>query len=230
MADDAAFYGFLSEFRTLSSTLSSQLSNLPSLPTIDQQRAALSAAEQTADELSTSVSIIEPDIRHYHYASRVKAQQQLSECQTQLEAQQATLAQYAQSIRNNRQLTSNAPRTELLGSNGSAGGRSRGEQRHLLLSSRAVLQDGDESLDNTQRMLAEAAQVGAETSGKLVEQREQFGAQIRTLDDTHYSLRQSKRTLRSMAFRVLTNKLISAAIILALIALFVLSAYLKYFR
>ena len=230
MADDAAFHGFLSEFRTLSSTLSSQLSHLPSLPSLEQQRAALTAAEQTADELSTSISIIEPDIRHYHYASRMKAQQQLSECQAQLEAQQATLASYTRSIRSNRQLTSDAPRAQLLGSNGSTGGQSRGEQRHLLLSSRAVLQDGDESLDHTQRMLAEAAQVGAETSSKLVEQREQFGAQLNTLDDAHYSLRQSKRTLRGMAWRVLSNKLISAAVILALIALFILSAYLKYFR
>ena len=227
-AEESAFHSFLSEFRGLSSTLSSQLSHIPSESTLTAQRAALADAELSCDELTQLLSNIEPELRHYPYSLRTRAQSQFEECQSQFDAQQETLQRYQQSIHSGRVVASSNPRGDLLGSTTTKG--QGADQRQLLLSSRSVLQEGDSSLDNTQRMLAEAAATGAATSIKLVEQREQFGAQIADLDDANDSLRQSKRTLRSMAMRVFTNKLISAAIVLALILIFVLIAWLKYWK
>ena len=227
-AEKSSFHSFLSEFRTLSSTLSSQLSRIPGESALTSQRAALADAELSAESLSSLLSTIEPDLRHFPYSLRIKAQSQFEDCQSQFDAQQATLQRYQQSIHSGRAVPSTNPRAELLGSTTKGG--PNGDQRQLLLSSRAVLQEGDSSLDHTQRMLAEAAATGAATSTKLVEQREQFDGQIEDLEDANYSLRQSKRTLRSMALRVFTNKLLSAAIVLSLILIFILIAWLKYWK
>ena len=221
---ESAFSSFLSEFRTLSSSLSSQLSHVPDESTLTGQRAALSQAEGVSDEVSELLSSTEPELRHYPYSLRTKAQSQLAECQSQFDTLQSTLSRYQQSLSSGRLIPSSNPRADLLGP---AAGQTA-EQRRLLLSSRAALQDGDASLDNTTRMLAEAADVGAQTSVKLVEQREQFGAQVADLEDTAFSLSSSRRTLRGMAVRVFTNKLISAGIVLALVSIFILIAYLKY--
>ena len=231
MSEEASFHSFLSFFRSSLSSLSSELSHLPDKPTLDAQRQSLSTAEQYSDEISTLIANIEPDLRHYPYTLRTKCQQQLNECQSQYDAQLATLQRYQSKIHGGQQLTSSNPRNDLLNPTPDGGTSNQYQQRrHLLLSSRAVLSDGDESLQNTERLLAEAAEVGAKTSTQLVGQREQFQGQIETLDETNHTLRRSGRTLRDMGIRVLTNRLISCTIVLVLIALFVLSAWLKYFR
>ena len=232
MSEEADFHSFLSSFRTSLSSLSSELSHLPNQPTISAQRQSLLTAEQHSDELSSLLANIEPDLRHYPYTLRVRCQQQLAECQSQYDAQLATLQRYQSKLHNHQPLTSSSSsaRDELLRSDASAPSGQYQQRRHLLLSSRAVLSDGDASLDHTQRLLHEAAQVGAATSTQLVQQREQFEGHIDTLQETDHTLRRSGRTLRDMGIRVLTNRLLSCGIVLVLMSLFVLAAWLKYFR
>ena len=226
MSEEASFHSFLSSFRTSLSSLSSELSHLPEQPTLDGQRHSLSTCEQYSDDIANLIATIEPDLRHYPYTLRIKCQQQLNECQSQYDNQLATLQQYQSTIRSN-QLVPSASHSSTPGQPTSNQYQTR---RHLLLSSRAVLSDGDQSLDNTERLLAEAAEVGAKTSTQLVQQREQFQGQIDTLDDTNHTLRRSGRTLRDMGIRVLTNRLMSCGIILVLMLFFVLAAWLKYLR
>lgn len=231
MSEEASFHSFLSAFRTSLSSLSSELSHLPDKSTLDGQQNSLSTAEQYSDDIANLIANIEPDLRHYPYTLRIKCQQQLTECQSQYDTQLDTLQRYQANLHNNQPVTSNNPRNDLLTSTPAATTSTHYQQRrHLLLSSRAVLSDGDESLLNTERLLAEAAEVGAKTSTQLVEQREQFEGQIATLDETNHTLRRSGRILRDMGIRVLTNRLMSCTIVAVLIALFVLSAWLKYFR
>ena len=207
MSEEASFHSFLSFFRSSLSSLSSELSHLPDKPTLDGQRQSLSTAEQYSDDITTLIANIEPDLRHYPYTLRIKCQQQLDECQSQYDTQLATLQRYQSKVHSGQQVASSNPRNDLLGPTSSdpASSKQYQQRRHLLLSSRAVLGDGDESLDNTQRLLAEAADVGAKTSTQLVQQREQFQGQIETLDDTNHTLRRSGGTLREMTIRVLTK-------------------------
>ena len=229
MSEEASFHSFLSSFRSTLSPLSSELSHLPDHSTLDAQRRSLSTAEQYSDDIANLLANIEPDLRHYPYTLRTKCQQQLAQCQSQYDTQLATLRRYQAAIHNNQFVSSaNNARNDLL--TPTPNSTQYDQRRHLLLSSRAVLNDGDDSLDNTQRLLAEAAEVGAKTSTQLVAQREQFVGQIETLDGANHTLRRSGRTLRDMGLRVLTNRLMSCSIVVILIGLFVLSAWLKYFR
>jgi len=231
MSEEASFHAFLSSFRSSLSSLSSELSHLPDKPTLDAQRQSLSTAEQYSDDIANLIANIEPDLRHFPYTLRNRCQQQLIECQSQYDTQLATLTTYQSNIHNNRAVTSTAANTYNDSSTStSATSNQYQARRHLLLASRTVLSDGDQSLDNTQRLLAEAAEVGAKTSTQLVAQRDQFQGQIETLDDTNHTLRRSGYTLREMGIRVLTNRLMSCGIVCVLIGFFVLAAWLKYFR
>jgi len=233
MSDEGEFYRFLSEFRTLSSTLSHQLSTITSLSSIDAQRESVKESEQTADELNSLISTIEPDLRHYPYAIKSKCQSQLQECQSQLEQQQNILIKYKTSLRQNRQIISETnARDALLADRTNVGAPSTAylDQRGMLLDGRDLLQDGSESLDRTIGMIAETTAVGADTIDQLGQQREQFLKQSQMLDSTDTFLGRSGKTLRRMSRRIVTNKLLAAIIVLALIGLFGLIAWIKYLK
>src|SRR5438309_2241367 len=102
MADEQGWYNFLSEFRALSSSLSVRLSSIPNQSTLDQQKAILHECEQTSEDISTLLTTIEPELRHYPYNLRAKSQQQMNECRDQFDQQNQLVRRYSQSIKANR--------------------------------------------------------------------------------------------------------------------------------
>jgi len=239
MGDEQGWYNFLSEFRALSSSLSVRLTSLPNQSTLDQQRAILHECEQTSEDISTLLTTIEPELRHYPYALRAKSQQQMNECRDQFDQQNQLVRKYAQSIKSNKMVAKEDNRSNGVTASSSSSSSSISssaarpsylDQRQMLLDGRDMLSEGDASLDNTQRMLMETAEIGTATTGQLLQQREQFIKQRDMIDETDTFLLRSSKTLNRMSRRVMTNKVISFAIIGVLIAIFAFIAWFKYFR
>lgn len=237
MSDEQGWYSFLSEFRALSSSLSVRIASIATQHTIDSQKAILNEAEQISDDVQTLFTTIEPEIRHYPFALRQRATQQLKDCRETYDKQTIVLRRYGTQLSANKLVikeddqTYNDRRSFAVGIGADSGDTSTYvDQRSMLLDGRDMLQEGHSSLDNTNRMLIDTAQLGAQTSQTLVNQREQFVNQRENLEETGTVLDRSRQTLKRMSRRVVTNKLISGAIILLLIGIFFLIAYLKYFR
>lgn len=232
MSDEQGWYHFLSEWRTLSSSLSARLTSIPAATTIDQQRVIASDCEQTIDEIQTLISGIEPELRHYPYALSRKATQQMSEFRETFDTQTALFRRYQTSVAAGKLVQKDDASIR----SGAVGVGARGQpaasyvdQRAMLLDAKDMLSEGDSSLDNTNRMLLETTAIGTETTAQLLAQREQFENQRDVLDETDTFLVRSSKTLRRMGRRVITNKLVSGLIIVLLIASFILGGYIKYY-
>jgi vesicle transport through interaction with t-SNAREs protein 1 len=237
--DEQGWYSFLSEFRSLSSSLSVRLASISTQTNLNGQKNILNDAEQINDDIQTLFTTIEPELRHYPYALRQKATTQLKECRETYDKQNIILRRYATQLNNNKLVVKeddtgnnyNDRRSFAVGIGADSGATSTyADQRSMLLDGRDMLHEGHDSLDNTNRMLIDTAQLGAQTTQTLITQREQFVNQRETLEETSSVLDRSRQTLKRMSRRVVTNKLISGAIILLLLGVFFLIAYLKYFR
>jgi len=103
------------------------------------------------------------------------------------------------------------------------------DQRTRLLNGTERLQESSKRLENAHRVALETEQIGANTLGTLMEQREQILRTRDTLSTADSFIATSQRILKGMQRRMLTNKLITAAVIVALILLILLVIWLKYF-
>ncbi|XP_051507599.1 vesicle transport through interaction with t-SNAREs homolog 1B-like isoform X2 [Myxocyprinus asiaticus] len=111
------------------------------------------------------------------------------------------------------------------------------DQRTHLQSQRALLIQGTESLNNasksierSQRIAAETDQIGTDIIEELGEQREQLDRTRGRLVHTGENLSRSRKILRAMSRRLMTNKLLLAVIIIMEVAILGAVVYLKFFR
>ncbi|XP_056152497.1 vesicle transport through interaction with t-SNAREs homolog 1B [Lampris incognitus] len=114
---------------------------------------------------------------------------------------------------------------------------SQNEQSTYLQSQRALLLQGTESLSNatqsierSHRIATETDQIGADIIEELGEQREQLDRTRNRLENTGENLSRSRKILRAMSRRLMTNKLLLAIIILMELAVLGAVVYLKFFR
>ncbi|KAJ8289655.1 hypothetical protein GJAV_G00003780 [Gymnothorax javanicus] len=115
--------------------------------------------------------------------------------------------------------------------------KAQNEQSTHVQSQRALLLQGTESLKNTsqsiersQRIAAETDDIGRDIIEELGEQREQLDRTRDRLVHTGENLSRSRRILRSMSRRLVTNKLLLAVIILMELAILGAVVYFKFFR
>ncbi|KAG9336770.1 hypothetical protein JZ751_003118 [Albula glossodonta] len=97
-------------------------------------------------------------------------------------------------------------------------------QRALLLQGSESLNNATQSIERSQRIAAETDHIGRDIIEELGEQREQLD---RTRDR---NLSRSRKILRSMSRRLVTNKLLLSVIILMELAILGAVVYLKFFR
>ncbi|KAJ8341065.1 hypothetical protein SKAU_G00333560 [Synaphobranchus kaupii] len=114
---------------------------------------------------------------------------------------------------------------------------SQNEQSTQMQSQRALLLQGTDSLNNatrsierSQRIAAETDHVGRDIIEELGEQREQLDRTRDRLENTGENLSRSRRILRSMSRRVMTNKLLLSVIILMELGILGAVVYLKFFN
>ncbi|XP_034419026.1 vesicle transport through interaction with t-SNAREs homolog 1B [Cyclopterus lumpus] len=103
-------------------------------------------------------------------------------------------------------------------------------QRALLLHGTDSLNNATQSIERSQRIAAETDQIGTDIIEELGEQREQLDRTRNRLVDTGDNLSRSRKILRAMSRRLVTNKLLLAVIILMELAILGAVVYLKFFR
>lgn len=103
-------------------------------------------------------------------------------------------------------------------------------QRALLLQGSDSLNNATQSIERSQRIAAETEQIGTEIIEELGEQREQLDRSRNRLVNTGENLSRSRKILRAMSRRLVTNKLLLAVIILMELAILGAVIYLKFFR
>lgn len=103
-------------------------------------------------------------------------------------------------------------------------------QRALLLQGTESLNRATQSIERSHRIAAETDQIGTEIIEELGEQRDQLERTKSRLVNTNENLSKSRKILRSMSRKVITNKLLLSVIILLELAILVGLVYYKFFR
>ncbi|KAE8290283.1 Vesicle transport through interaction with t-SNAREs-like protein 1B [Larimichthys crocea] len=103
-------------------------------------------------------------------------------------------------------------------------------QRALLLQGTESLNNASQSIERSQRIANETEQIGTDIIEELGEQREQLDRTRNRLVNTGENLSRSRKILRAMARRLVTNKLLLGVIILMELAILGAVVYLKFFR
>lgn len=104
------------------------------------------------------------------------------------------------------------------------------ENRRTLLEERAALQRSAQSVQRSQTVAAETEQIGREVIEELGTQRETLVRAKTRLSETDQELDTSRKLMRMIGKRVLTNKIALILIILLEIAILGLTVYLKFFH
>ncbi|XP_043929999.1 vesicle transport through interaction with t-SNAREs homolog 1B [Protopterus annectens] len=103
-------------------------------------------------------------------------------------------------------------------------------QRGLLLQGTESLNRASQSIERSQKVAIETDHIGAEIIGDLEQQRDQL---VRTKDrlvHTGEDLSRSRKILRSMSRKIVTNKLLLSFIIIVELGILGGVVYLKFFR
>ncbi|XP_042244394.1 vesicle transport through interaction with t-SNAREs homolog 1B [Thunnus albacares] len=103
-------------------------------------------------------------------------------------------------------------------------------QRALLLQGTESLNNASQSIERSQRIAAETEHIGTDIIEELGEQREQLDRTRNRLANTGENLSRSRKILRAMSRRLVTNKLLLGVIILMELAILGAVVYLKFFR
>uniref|UniRef100_A0A8C6S1N3 Vesicle transport through interaction with t-SNAREs 1B n=1 Tax=Neogobius melanostomus TaxID=47308 RepID=A0A8C6S1N3_9GOBI len=103
-------------------------------------------------------------------------------------------------------------------------------QRALLLQGHESLNNATQSIERSQRIAVESEQIGTDIIEELGEQREQLDRSRDRLVNTGGNLSRSRKILRTMSRRLMTNKLLLVVIILMELAILGGVVYLKFFR
>ncbi|XP_026166271.1 vesicle transport through interaction with t-SNAREs homolog 1B [Mastacembelus armatus] len=103
-------------------------------------------------------------------------------------------------------------------------------QRALLLQGTESLNNASQSIERSQRIATKTEQIGTDIIEELGEQREQLERTRDRLVNTGENLSRSRKILRAMSRRLMTNKLLLGIIILMELAILGAVIYLKFFR
>lgn len=103
-------------------------------------------------------------------------------------------------------------------------------QRALLLQESESLNSATQSIERSKRIAAETEKIGTDIIDELGEQREQLDRTRGRLVNTGENLSRSRKILRAMSRRLMTNKMLLAVIIIMEVVILGAVVYLKFFR
>nr|XP_056707400.1 vesicle transport through interaction with t-SNAREs homolog 1B [Euleptes europaea] len=103
-------------------------------------------------------------------------------------------------------------------------------QRVLLLQGTESLNRASQSIERSHQIAAETDQIGTDIIEELGDQREQLERTKSRLVNTNENLSKSRKILRSMSRRLMTNKLLLSVIIILEVAILAGIVYYKFFR
>ncbi|KAF9572234.1 hypothetical protein EC968_010100 [Mortierella alpina] len=187
------------------------------------KKQTLRAADREIDEANEILHQMEMELLNLPQGSRTRLQARLRGHKTELERLKQTLKRAQSTSR------STADRDELLG--GASGGidldTASMDQRTRLLNGTDRLAESSRRLQDSHKIALETESLGAGILSDLRGQREQIIHTRNTLLEADSNIDKASRTLKGMARRMATNKLITASIIAVLVFLILFVVYRK---
>ncbi|KAK9246836.1 vesicle transport v-SNARE protein N-terminus-domain-containing protein [Lipomyces tetrasporus] len=210
------FASYEADFRLAYAEITQKIDQIPELAA-EPRKASVRAAERAIDEADEIVGQMTIELQNISSGSRAKLNARLRGYRSDLDKVKREL----------RRTSEQADRTELFGSRAAQapGGISADDishdQRQQLLSGTDRLESSSQRLRDSQRLANETENIGAGILTDLRGQREQIvnSRNVLMQADTHVD--KSIRTLRGMARRMVTNRLITIGIVVLLIIIIV---------
>ncbi|KAG0369219.1 t-SNARE [Gamsiella multidivaricata] len=189
------------------------------------KKQTLRAADREIDEANGILQQMEMELLNLPQSSKTRLQARHRGYRAELDRVKQTLKRAQSTSR------STADRDELLG--GSSGGfdldAASMDQRTRLLNGTDRLAESSRRLQDSHKIALETESLGAGILTDLRGQREQIINTRNTLLEADSNIDKASRTLKGMARRMATNKLITASIIIVLVFLILFVLYRKIF-
>ncbi|EOA90693.1 t-SNARE VTI1 [Exserohilum turcicum] len=212
------FSGYEAELKLVQADLSQQIEQIKET-TGEPRKAAISRAERALEEAEELIGQMRLEKSNIPANLKSKYNARFRNYEHDLDTTKRKLETYT------------SDRSKLFGNrytDNPDGSDAQLEQRQQLLSGTDRLNRSSNRLRESQRIALETEQIGASTLGDLHRQREQItNTRERLLESEGYTDR-SIKTLRGMARRMATNRIITIAIITVLVLLIMAVIYSKF--
>ncbi|EFX06474.1 vesicle transport v-SNARE protein [Grosmannia clavigera kw1407] len=207
------FASYEAEFRVVQADLTQKLDQIPDLGG-EPRKAAISQAERALEEADELISQMKLEKQNIPSSGRARVNQRFRNYETDVDSHRRKLQALADD------------RAALFGSRytdypGAGSGDAQLEQRQQLLSGTDRLDRSTQRLKNSQALANETEAIGASTLADLDRQRSVIQHTTDMLLESEGYVDRSVKTLRDMARRMATNRLITIAIITILVLLIV---------
>ncbi|KAI6800300.1 vesicle transport v-snare protein VTI1 [Hortaea werneckii] len=213
-AGSELFSNYEAELKLIQADLSQKLDQIPDLQG-EPRKAAISQADRALEEAKELLDSMRLEKQSIPQASKVKVNQRFRNYESDIDAAKRQLT----TLRDDRQaLFGKRYRDDP--TNNSAGDQQL-EQRQQLLSGTDRLERSSGRLRESQRIALETEDIGRNTLADLGRQRETIEHTRGTLLESEGYTDRSNKTLRGMARRMATNKIITIAIITILVILII---------
>ncbi|KAK3343808.1 vesicle transport V-SNARE protein [Lasiosphaeria hispida] len=222
------FSSYEAEFKLVQADLTQKLDQIPELSG-EPRKAALSSAERALEEAGELLDQMQLEKQNVPSGSRTKLNQRLRNYTTDADSYKRrlrTLADDRAALFSGSRYRDNP--------SGAAGGGAGGpsdvqlEQRQQLLSGTDRLDRSTQRLKTSQAIANETEAIGASTLADLHRQRETIRHTTDVLLESEGYVDRSVKTLRGMARRMATNRIITISIITILVLLIVAVIFSKF--
>ncbi|KAK0271956.1 t-SNARE VTI1 [Friedmanniomyces endolithicus] len=213
-AGSELFTNYEAELNLIQADLTQKLDTIPSL-TGEPRKAALTSADRALDEAKEVLDSMRLEKANIPSNAKASVNKRFRNYETDIDAAKRKLA----GLKDDR--------SALFGSRryrdepGAAPGDEQLEQRQQLLSGTDRLERSSGRLRESQRVALETEDIGRNTLADLGRQRETIEHTRGTLLESEGYTDRSNKTLRGMARRMATNKIVTIAIITVLVILIV---------
>ncbi|KAF1807512.1 t-SNARE [Mucor lusitanicus] len=224
------FSSYEQDFTSITDSIKQKIEHQIPTQKGEERKAVIRAVEREIDEADEILGQMEMEILNIPTPSRTRLQAKLRLYKSEAEKLKRDLR------RTTAIVPKNSDRDELLGGFGSGDNEdgndfdaSTMDQRQRLLSGTERLGQSSRRLEDSHRLALETEGIGINILSTLKGQRETMVRARDTLAEADSHIDKASKTLKGMARRMATNKLITAAIILILIVLIVLVIWSKLF-
>jgi len=225
MSNSELFESYENDFGQVSASIGDKINNIIPSQAGEKRKATIRAAEREIEEAEEIISQMEMELLNLQQSTRSRFQAKTRGHKSDLEKLKRDLK------RASSRVSGPTDREELLaGTNGTDLDSASMDQRVRLLTGTERLADSSRRLQDSHRIALETETIGANVLEDIRRQREQILHSRNTLMEADSYIDKAQRTLKGMARRMQTNRMITAAIIITLVALICFVIYVKAFN
>ncbi|KAI1631933.1 t-SNARE [Biscogniauxia mediterranea] len=222
-AGSELFSSYEAEFKLVQADLTQKLDQIPELNG-EPRKAAINQAERALEEAEELLDQMRLEKQNIPSSSRTKLNQRFRNYETDLDKQKRKL----RTLSDDRAALFGSRYTDNPDGTSPGGADAQLEQRQQLLAGTDRLDRSTQRLRASQALANETEQIGAATLADLHGQRERIQHTGAMLYESEGYVDRSVKTLRGMARRMATNRVITIAIITVLVILILAVIYSKF--